>query len=372
AARRAPPATPGLAGAEPLARASVRELGARLLVEPSTAGRALYAATLELRAGPVSSLALRAHERRLEAEAELARGVVAPEPELAGAPPGAVATLCDELLAATEPWRELLLAESARACGPGWHGVLGAALGRDAGEGWPARLGTRFLGEVFGRSGWLAGRTFEWPRLPAPLGATSFVRAFADLGRALVDGAAQGARSFAFFDAPAGVRREVRAGLMAAVALERRFQERVLGRGRERARAQQRRLGVAVALALRIDLWRLGVGLALRRGGAAAARERYLELGERVLGQPPPVSLCTVLPRLEPDDAVAPRLAGPVHAAPRRRELRERFDEDWFRNPRLAELLHAEDQQAGDAAAAVSDLGGAARELVSELGALLD
>jgi hypothetical protein len=84
------------------------------------------------------------------------------------------------------------------------------------------------------------------------------------------------------------------------------------------------------------------------RDGVRAARERHRDIGEAVLGGIGP-ELCGVLPTLRSGDGAA--LCGSLLSALRRRELIDRYDEDWFRNPRaIAELRH-EDTLARDTAA---------------------
>src|SRR5205807_2978113 len=130
-----------------------------------------------------------------------------------------------------------------------------------------------------------------------------------------------------------------------AVAAERPFATRVLGLGKGAAHDHRRELGAGFVTALRVDAWRVLVGAAAGEG-QRAMRERWRETAERVLGGGVPAELCGVLPAVRPGDGAA--LCGVVLATPARRQLIERFDEDWFRNPRaIAELRH-EDTLARD------------------------
>jgi hypothetical protein len=75
------------------------------------------------------------------------------------------------------------------------------------------------------------------------------------------------------------------------------------------------------------------------------------------------------VPELEPGAAL--RVAGALLAARDRRDLVERFDEDWFRNPRAAEAIRGEDGALpASPRAAAEEIEAGLAELVRALAAL--
>jgi hypothetical protein len=225
---------------------------------------------------------------------------------------------------------------------PAWWEALHAALGRAAADGWPARLHARWaIDEALGGTRADRGLALALGRPPEPLGALSFARALGRAGVALLE-ASRGV-AFALHDGPEGLRRRERYALFAAICAEPSFAARVLGHGRGRARDHGARVASAMLISLRIDALRALCLDALGRGRSAAA-EIFAAEGDRILGSTPPPALLGVLPRLRTSDA--PRLVGAVLAVRGRDALVERFDEDWFRNPRALEALRAEDALA--------------------------
>src|SRR5690606_9827146 len=105
---------------------------------------------------------------------------------------------------------------------------------------------------------------------------------------------------------------------------------------------QAREAARALLVSLRLDAARvrLAHGTVLLQAARARA-DRFEEETALALGAPIPGALAGVVPSLGPGAAV--RLAGALLAARDRRELVERFDEDWFRNPRAAEAIRGED-----------------------------
>ncbi|WP_437622773.1 hypothetical protein [Sorangium sp. So ce1151] len=320
------------------ARMSPHEARLRLLADPTDAGRQTFAEVLARGAGGVADAARILVERRHEAARRLdeARRLAV---EIPCDPPDAALGAAEALLQRTEP----MLQPAAT-----WHGALGRAVGRDAASGWPARLGPRWLEELFRPTGLTEGLAIDLGPLPRPLGAASFARALARFGAALAR--ADGARGpFALGHAPCDLQRARRAALFGGLVADPVFCARALGLGRGRALDQARATAQSLVLSLRLDA--ATVGLTLRGGpdggghvlllAARDRKDRFEEATARALGAPIPGTLAGVVPALEPDAAV--RLAGALLAARDRRDLIERFDEDWFRNPRAAEALRDED-----------------------------
>jgi hypothetical protein len=139
---------------------------------------------------------------------------------------------------------------------------------------------------------------------------------------------------------PFDLRRARRSALFAGLAADPIFAARALGLGRDRARDQARGVARALLVTLRLDAARVlcrGV-LSLPEGERAARFEEHTAIA---LGAPLPPSLAGVVPRLGPDDPV--RLAGALVAARDRRELIDRFDEDWFKSPHAGRAIREED-----------------------------
>ncbi|WP_437570666.1 hypothetical protein [Sorangium sp. So ce542] len=322
------------------ARVSPREARLRLLADPTDAGRQTFAEVLARGSGAVADAARVLVERRHEAARLLAEeGLRAIE--IPCDPPDAAIAAAEALLQRTEPMME-------RA--PTWYGALGRAVGRDASSGWPARLSPRWIEELFRATKLTEGLAIDLGPLPRPLGAASFARALARFGAALALGGGGAARGpFALAHAPFDLRRARRAALFGGLVADPVFCARALGLGRGRALDQARATARSLLLSLRLDA--AIVALVFRSGqdggghvllrAARDRRDRFEEVTARALGAPIPGALAGVLPALDP--GAAARLAGAVLAARDRRDLIERFDEDWFRNPRAAEALRDED-----------------------------
>ncbi|WP_437734265.1 hypothetical protein [Sorangium sp. So ce1335] len=319
------------------ARMSPREALLGLLADPTDAGRQTFAEVLARGAGAVADAARILVERRQEAARRLDEARLAAV-EIPCDPPDAAIGAAGALLRGTEP---MLQPEAA------WHAALGRAVGRDAASGWPARLSARWIEELFRSTRLTEGLAIDLGPLPRPLGAASFARALARFGAALSRASARG--PFALAHAPADLRRARRAALFGGLVADPVFCARALGLGRGRALDQARATARSLLLSLRLDAATVSlVGHAGQDGGghvllraARDRRDRFEEATAGALGASIPGVLAGVVPALDPDAAV--RLAGALLAARDRRDLIERFDEDWFRNPRAAEALRDED-----------------------------
>ncbi|WP_437676408.1 hypothetical protein [Sorangium sp. So ce131] len=314
-------------------RLSPYEARIRLLAEPTDAGRQTLADVLTRGSGAVADAARILVERKQEASRLLAEeGLRAIE--LPTDPPEAAIGAADVLLRRTEAMLERAST---------WHDALGRAVGRDASSGWPARLGPRWIEELFRATKLTEGLAIDLGPLPRPLGAASFARALARFGAALSLASTRG--PFALARRPFDLRQARRAALFGGLVADPVFCARALGLGRGRALDQARATARSLLLSLRLDAAR--VGLVFHAGGHVllrAARDRsdlFQEATARALGAPIPGALAGVVPALEPDAAA--RLVGALLSARDRRDLIQRFDEDWFRNPRAAEALRDED-----------------------------
>lgn len=323
-------------------RASPREALLGLLAESTESGRRAFADALVRGAGPVADAARILAERRQEATRQL--GVDDPRAlEVPCEPAGAALEIADALLRRTD-------ATLLRDREPAWDRAIDAAVGREAASGWPARLGSRWIEELFRPTKLTEGLEIALGPLPRPLGASSFARALARFGAAL-SLASSGSAAFSLAHPPFDLRRARRAALFGGLVADPVFCARALGLGQGRALDQARTTARAMLLSLRLVAAQVafvhgtpdGSGHVLLLGAGARA-DRFEEQTARALGAPLPGALAGVIPALEPDAAV--RLLGALLAARDRRALVERFDEDWFRNPRAAEAIRGEDSGA--------------------------
>ncbi|HVK68235.1 MAG TPA: hypothetical protein VM694_27440 [Polyangium sp.] len=311
-------------------RVSPRVTLERLLDETVPARRHVLADALTRGAGDLADVALVREERRAEAFRRL--GIEDVDAlEIPVKPAASLARIAERLLDVTT---ELMPKRA-----PRWDDALAVMLARDAGEGWPARLSPRWFQELFGKTGLFDGLSIPPFMLPRLIGATSFVRALARFGEAFAEADVPRAAPFVLARPPFDLRRARSAALFGALPSDPTFGVRSLGLGRSRARAQAQDVARAVLLSLRLDAARV-----LLRGTVTmphrARRERFEEITDRALGVSIPGVLAFVLPASDPQAPT--RLAGALLALSDRRALLERFDEDWFQNPRAALALREE------------------------------
>ncbi|WP_394825292.1 hypothetical protein [Pendulispora albinea] len=270
--------------------------------------------------------------RRLGLETDGARGSHAEltPPELAHQD-----ALARGILDATEDLAASLVREERkRESAPAPHPVdaIRISMARGAGEGWPARLTWRWLHELF--DGWFTGASgLEEPPLPAALSGASFVRALAAFGQSFRTARfeTKGTVPFVLRQDPHFVDKYRMGALMASLGASPVFQRRALGLGRDAALQQARALGTTLLFSLRLDAARVLLG------GADDAV--WDEITSRLFGVPAPRALAGVWPECRDDEGA--RLVGAATARPLAQSLVERFDEDWFRNPRASETLRA-------------------------------
>jgi hypothetical protein len=250
-----------------------------------------------------------------------------------GVEPEVLRSAARRLLDATEMisgevWRPVW-----RDAGPGAAVTLHGAVGRDAGEGWPAHLTPRWLEESFA-PGATRGLVVEMGHLPPARGASSFARALQAFGYAVRLGA--GSRMpFALAREPAFVAARRFGFAFAALTADPVWQSRVLGLGRRVALAQARVLARTALVDARLGATRLLLG----DEAAFAPQDVFDELGGRLFGGPLDGGLRGAWPSARPDEPA--RFLALLQAPAMSAGLRERFDTDWFRNPRAWEHLRA-------------------------------
>ena len=205
--------------------------------------------------------------------------------------------------------------------------VLHGAVGREAGDGWPAHLVQRWLEEGFGAA--LAGLRVELPPLPAAARRrraspapcrTSASRRGSRRRRRRCPSPSRGR--------PARARRT---GWGSSSGGSRRTSS---GRCAPWASGVARRCARPASSRARPCSTRASTPRALLLGGAAthAPRDLFEELGPRLFGAPLDPRLRGAWP-LTRDDEPA-RFVALVDARAFAGALRDRFDADWFRNPR--------------------------------------
>jgi hypothetical protein len=197
-------------------------------------------------------------------------------------------------------------------------------LGVEASAGWPARLSGRWLEEVFAGLGGVA-RRMPAPDLGAVWGAMSFARALATLGLALRSHHVLLSRlPFAERAHPRNIEGQTLATAFAFLLLSPAFHHRALGLGRDAARDQARQCAGSLLLASRRAL----------ASGAVRAREWATDDAAYATycGADPSPLMRALLCR-------APRVEATAEAISFTQLMVNRFDEDWFRNPRAHQFL---------------------------------
>ncbi|AKT44226.1 hypothetical protein [Chondromyces crocatus] len=321
-------------------RESARDALLGLLGASRQEVRRAYAEQLVDAAGPIVEAARIEADRRQEATRLLGVEPDATPLELPCDPPVAALEVAARLLEQTAP----LLEPSRR-----WDEALGRAVARDATEGWPARPNARWVEVLFREGGLAEGLVLDLGQLPRALGASSFARALGRFGAALSDACMPRTAPFALTRSPFDVRRARRAALFAALPADPVFCVKHLGLGRARARDQARVVARALLLTLRLDAAQLRLTQGHRVGlpgnpllmGRREGGEHFEEETRRALGIPLPAELVGVVPAL--DAGVSVHLLGALLAACDRYALVQRFDEDWFRNPRAVEAIREDD-----------------------------
>ena len=213
--------------------------------------------------------------------------------------------------------------------------AIRVAVARDASEGWPAGSMTRWLEDLFGEGA--RGLTLELSRLPEAVGASSFMRALGTFGFAFRVAATPRSLPFVLARDPQPVSAHRFAFVFASLAASPEFHRVALGIGRRSAFAQARALARTAFLGMRLGAAR--ILLAGGSGRALAPPELFEEMTSRVLGAPMPAELAAAWP--PPRDDEQARFAALVTARPLAVGLVERFDVDWFRNPRAMPHLRA-------------------------------
>jgi hypothetical protein len=261
-------------------------------------------------------------------------GIGHPWAALVGVGVEALRATARQLLDATDAIAEEAWRPVRRACADdAVAATLHEAVGRGATEGWPPRVTSRWLADVFPPQATRAG-ALSLEALPATLGAASFARALAAFGRAVrLSGSPT---PFVLARDPASLAAHRLGFVFAALVTDAEWHVRVLGLGRRTAMAQARVLARSALLEARLHAARILLG-----DEASFAREdAFDELGLRLFGAPIDRRLRGAWPAARVDEPA--RLVALLQALEMSRGLRERFDADWYRNPRAWEQLGAQ------------------------------
>jgi hypothetical protein len=276
----------------------------------------------------LAEAARRRAERRVEVA--LRFGTAHPWTPLVPIQRGALRGAALRLLDATEDisravWKHALGHDA------GMASVLHAAMARDAAEGWPARLTARWLEEAFGAIP--HDLRIELGTLPPALGASSFARALYAFGFAVRLAVSPSSLPFALAHEPAFVEAHRLGFVLAALPSDTNWQRRVLGVGLRAALGQSRVLARSALLEARLHAARLLLG----DDAAYAPPDLFEELSTRLFGGHVAPALAGAWPA--PRDDEPARFVAMLEAGGYADGLRDRFDSDWYRNPRAwAEL----------------------------------
>ncbi len=286
---------------------------------------------------PVVAVRKELRERRFEAARRL--GLEHPWALAAESGARAFEQLARAVLDATEPLAIELQKDLRRRAGVGslepWRTIFEEGFGRDAREGWPARLNARWLEDVFRA---LAPRRPRVASLPPALGGASFLRGAERWGFALRLAGVARSLPFALARDPYPVEAWTFGGAFAAAVADRVFAKRKLGLSARSIDPHARVLGRSLLFTLRSR-----AGELLAAMSDSARDDELEELTARVFGSPLPRALAAAwsfggFAGSARVDAPA-RLVGAVRSHELVRNLVDRFDEDWFDNPRAGAHL---------------------------------
>jgi hypothetical protein len=273
--------------------------------------------------GPVlANIATTRAIRRVEVAHRMGR--VHPWDDLVPPPRSALRDAASQLLGATEDLSRVTREETQDGEDPA--SAFFAAAAREASSGWPARLTHDWLRDAFrGEPRDAAPRLGP---LPGPVGGASFARALHQFGFAVRLSLASPSLPFALAREPAFIAAHRFACLFGALPGDPEFHVRVLGLGKDGARTQARILTRTILFEARMRAVRLLLG----DDAAFAPADLYSELTERLFGSPLDERLRGAWPAPREDEPA--RFVAMLQVGGFRRELRERFDVDWFHNPR--------------------------------------
>lgn len=328
-------------GAERLERgeaATFDEAFQALLTAPHPTAAETALRRLDELAPPVAAVRNELRARRVE----VARRLGLPDPwALSCSDSSKLEVLARRVLDATEPLAlEVHKGVRRRTGGASPAHAVFDAFARDAREGWPARLGVRWLEDVFRV---VAPRPPRGVRVPRALGGASFLRAAYAWGHALRLGGTARSLPFALARDPYPIEAHAVGGALAVTVADRVFAKRKLGLSSRAADVHAR----VLARVLFVTLRRMAADV-VNATRASIGEDTIEESSGRVFGHPLPAALgacwsyggiAATSRGAEVPRGLAARLVGALRAHDLVRVLVERFDEDWFDNPRAGAHL---------------------------------
>jgi hypothetical protein len=261
--------------------------------------------------------------RRVEAARRL--GLAHPWTPLVSAGPALLRETAERFLGATDDLWSAAVRDVLRD-GGGAAAVLVAVTAREAGEGWPARLNAASLRDLLPRA--FDEFPVALPVLPTALGAASFARAMQILGFELRVARRSTSVPFALAREPAFVAAHRQGFVVGSLAADPVFQARALGLSRRASAAQARALARTALFEARLSAVRLLAG----DDAAFAPRDLVDELTARLFDRSLDPRFVGAWPRVRDDEPA--RWLALLQTRAARDSLRDRFDADWFRNPR--------------------------------------
>ncbi len=279
-----------------------------------------------------ADLGRRRAARRVDVALRL--GLEHPWIPLVGVAPVALSELAVRVLDATEDlWRHV------QAQAPQSKEVAASvfrrAVARDAGEGWPGSISMAWLASVTGMA---EGRVeLEVQSLPAPLGASSFLRALYAAGCFARISLGRCGLPFSLAEEPVCVAGHRWGLAFASLGTSIDWQVRELGLGKRTASAQVRSATYAALFELRLQAARVLLG----DDASPSPEALFEELCVRLVGVPLDTRLRGAWPSRREDDPA--RMIAWVQAPSFIAGLRDTFDLDWYRNPRA--LSHMRDSR---------------------------
>jgi hypothetical protein len=271
--------------------------------------------------------------RRSARRVEVARrlGLAHPWAPLVGVPVSVLRETAGRFLDATHDLWAAVAADALRV--GGMPAVIFLATAREAGDGWPARLSVASLRDLVPRA--FDETPVALPPLPAAAGASSFVRGMQSLGFEVRAARRSTSVPFVLAREPAFVAAHRLGLVLASLAADSVFQTRALGLGRRAAAAQARIVARTALFEARLGALRLLLG----DDAAFAPRDLFEEMTTRLFGRALDSRFAGAWPRARDDEPA--RWLALLQTPGARDSLRERFDADWFRNPRAWQELRA-------------------------------
>jgi hypothetical protein len=276
------------------------------------------------------------------------------------APDADAAARAEALLAATEDEARDAMAWGLRAIGRNvkgatWVDAFAVRRATDVAEGWPATLSPRWLAELARGTPLLSGLNIDARvdaarlvpradlaslRLAPATGAWTFAHALYALGCALRLHGRDARAPFVTHTRPHDVRPYELGEAFLALVAQKSFHARARGVAAAKADASARRLHATRLFERRQLALRVRLAPELAKG-KRAFKEAFETLAPAALVAEVPVELATLLGAPGPlgpaEDAA--RLAAIDKGEALSRELTERFDLDWWRNPKSAEWI---------------------------------